>query len=227
MRCEHEIAVGAYLLDALEPDEQLRMHEHVERCPVCADSVRELSGVANLLAGVEVDTLDLAEQTPPAPQPSEFAFQRLRSAATAAPAAAAPLAAPASRWRSWRALAVAAAAVVVVGGAAAGGVVALSAGGPPPATTLTAQAGGISAHAKVVAAGSGSLVTLTLDGVPVGEHCRLVAVARDGDRSSTHTWAVTRPGPLTWTDTVDVAPQELDHLQVVTADGRTLVTLPA
>lgn len=225
MRCEQEIAVGAYLLDALEPDEQLRMREHVERCEVCAQSVRELSGVSGLLAGVEMTSLELSEERPPAPQPSEFAYQRLRSAAAAPlPPAAAPV--TASRRRSGRMLAAAAAAVIVLGGVAVGGVVALSSSAPAP-TTLTAQASGISAHAKIVASGSGSLVTLTLDGVPLGERCRLVAVGRDGYRSSTHMWAITRPGALSWTDSVDVAPRDLDHLEVVTDDGRTLVTLPA
>jgi hypothetical protein len=190
---------------------------------VCAYSVRELSGVCGLLAGVEPAELELTGDAPRTPQPSEFAYQRLRSAA-AAPAT--PVAAPVSRRRSWRALAVAAAAVVLLGGATAGGVVAMSASAPT-STTLTAEAGGITAHVKVVGSGSGSLVMLTLNGVPVGERCRLVAVGRGGDRSSTHTWTVTRPGPLHWTDTVDVAPQNLDRLEVVTEDGRTLVTMPA
>ncbi len=60
MRCEQELAVGAYLLDALEPEEQLRMREHVAACPVCAESVRELEGVSRLLAGVEGSTALLA-----------------------------------------------------------------------------------------------------------------------------------------------------------------------
>ncbi len=105
--------------------------------------------------------------------------------------------------------------------------VALSGRTPPAPTTVSATADGVTAHARITAAGSGSLITLTLDGVPLGERCRLVAVGRDGARSATHEWRITRPGALTWTDTVGVSPRDLDHLEVVTDDGRTLLTMPA
>lgn len=249
MRCEQELAVGAYLLDALEPEEQLRMREHVARCPSCAHSVAELEGVTRLLAGVDPGTVALPGRASPDPAPSEVAYRRLRSAAavpaaspaaSAPPAPAAPLAPAAGpvvrptawRRRSVRVLAATAAAAVVLGGAAVGA--ATLSGRTAPASapasapvTASAAADGVRGHARITAAGSGSLVTLTLDGVPVGERCRLVAVGRDGARWGTYEWQVTQPGPVTWTDTVGVAPRDLERLEVVTAEGRVLLTLRA
>lgn len=226
MRCEQELAVGAYLLDALEPEEQLRMREHVAVCPVCGQSARELGGVSRLLAGLDIDGTAPPDVAAPDPAPSELAYHRLRSAAAVRPAAPPVDTARSAGRRRWRLLAVAAAAAVVLGGGAAG-VVALTGGTPAAPATVSARADGVTAHARITAAGSGSLITLTLDGVPLGERCRLVAVGRDGERSQTREWSISRPGALTWTDTVSVAPGDLDHLEVVTADGRTLLTLPA
>ena len=110
MRCEHEISVGAYVLDALEPDEQLLMQQHVQECAVCTAAVQELEGLPRLLAGVPTPG-----ETPVAPAPSEFAFERFRRSATA-------VATPPSRRGRWRWAVASAAAALVIGGAVATGV---------------------------------------------------------------------------------------------------------
>lgn len=46
---EHD-QVGAYVLDALEPEERRAFEEHLRTCPECRAEVRELAGVADALA---------------------------------------------------------------------------------------------------------------------------------------------------------------------------------
>ena len=73
MSCPHEIEVGAFLVDALEPDERLRMEQHVRGCPICAREIEELGGLPALLATVPPPDVHVD-----APVPSELAFQRLK-----------------------------------------------------------------------------------------------------------------------------------------------------
>lgn len=213
MTCPRETDVGAYVLGALEPEERLRVAEHLRSCPACSRTLTELGTLPPLLAAVTPGDLH-----PEHPAPGELAFQRLRRSALAtAPPEAPP------RWRDRRLLAVAAAVVVVVGGVGVG--VAVTSAGTEP-TTVQASAGAVHARATIAAEGSGSSVTLTLDGLPRGATCRLVAVGRDGARDRTRSWTVEYGGDLSWTGTVALPPEELTRLEVVAGDGRTLVSLP-
>lgn len=214
MTCPHEVDVGAYVLDALEPEERSRMRGHLADCPVCAAGLRDLEGLPAWLAQVPPPAA-----LPEDPVPSELAFRRLHRSATAVGALTV-----ARRPQRRRFLAVAAAVVAVGAAGVTGAVVATSGGGP---TTVTASAGSVHATASIEPRGSGSSITLTLDGVPTGEQCRLVAVGKNGERDSTRSWTVGYEGKVSWRGTVGLAPDQLTRLAVVTGDGRTLVTLPA
>jgi anti-sigma factor RsiW len=77
---EHREALGAYVLDALEPWENRRVEEHLMSCADCQREFTELSAVPVLLAQLPVGAVldryadeDLAEVTPlpsPAPDPT-------------------------------------------------------------------------------------------------------------------------------------------------------------
>jgi anti-sigma factor RsiW len=210
VRCEHEVCVGAYVLDALEPDEQLRMQLHVPECPVCSASARELERLPGLLAGTPAEV-------PEAPVPSELAFERFRrSAAGVAPPG------PRSRRRWWIA---AAAAVLVLAAAAVGGVV-LAGRGPAP-QVVEAAADGVHLSASYLAAEQGTDVTVQLDGVPMGERCELVAVDARGREESAGNWRVGYAGTFSWTGWVAMEPDEVARWVVRTTDGETLVSVPA
>jgi hypothetical protein len=109
----------------------------------------------------------------------------------------------------------------------AGGVGAGIAGttAPPGPTTVQASAGSAHAEATITAAGTGSWVRLSVDGLPRGTTCWLVAVARDGDRTRTPGWTVDQDGDAHWAGTVAVARDRLVRLEVATT-GRTIVALP-
>ena len=211
MRCEHEISVGAYVLDALEPDEQLRMQQHVQECPVCSLTVRELEGLPRLLAGVPAPG-----ETPVAPVPSELAFERFRRSAAAAPPA---------RKRHRRRWVVAAAAAAVVGGTVVTGAV-VSSGAPAPEVAEAAR-GGVHVTATYVPAEQGTDVTVALDGVPMGERCELVAVDRSGREETAGDWQVSYGGTYHWSGWVATEPEDVARWVIRTTDGRPLVSVPA
>jgi hypothetical protein len=211
VRCVQQVCVGAYVLDALEPDEQLAMQGHVQGCPVCSETVRELEGLPLLLSAVPAPG-----EAPEAPRPSELAYERFRRSA----AAFAPPAAP-DRGRRW----IAAAAAVLVVGAAVGVGEAL-ASHSPPVSVVEASAGTVRAEAAMSAAGAGTHLAMAFDGVPIGARCELVAVSRDGSERSAGTWTVTYDGTYHWKGWVAVAPGDLQRLDVRSEDGGTLVSLP-
>jgi hypothetical protein len=210
MTCPREVDVGAYVLDALEPQERLRVAAHLRECPGCSRTLAELGTLPPLLAAAPPPDLHVEDEVP-----SELAYQRLRRSAIGAR--------PPQRRNRWL-LAVAATVVLLGGGVATG--VAVTSGSPAP-TTVQASSGSVHAKATITAHGSGSSIRLTMDGVPSGETCWLVAVGRDGERDSTRSWTVGYDGDVSWTGTVALSPDQLSRLEVVADDGRTLVTLPA
>lgn len=209
MSCPREVDVGAYVLGALEPEERAAVAAHLSECTACTRTLTELGTLPPLLAGVTPGDLDREDAVP-----SDLAFQRLRRSAVPQP--------PRRRLR-WP-LAVAAAAVVGVAGL--GTTVVMNSAAPAP-TNVQVSANGVHAAARIVAEGSGSRITLTMGGVPHGSTCWLVAVGRDGERDRTPSWTVDYSGDVTWTGTVALTPDQISHLDVVTADGGTLVSLPA
>jgi hypothetical protein len=213
VRCEHEISVGAYVLDALEPDEQMLMQEHVQECPVCSAAVRELEGLPRLLAGVPTPG-----EMPVSPAPSEFAFERFRRSATA-------VAAPPRRAGRWRFAVAAAAAALVIGGAVATGVAVTSTVAAPE--TVEAVHDGVHVVATYLPATTGTDVTVALDGVPMGQQCELVAVSRSGREEVAGSWTVTYAGTYHWSGWVGMDDDDVATWEVRTADGQPLVSVPA
>jgi anti-sigma factor RsiW len=213
--CPHLVDVGAYVVDALEPEERLRLERHLAACDACAAEVRDLAALPGLLASVPAP-----ETVEPAPVPTELAFRRLHRSATAAAAQ------PAPRRRSVRRWALAAAAVLVLGGAGAAGVLA-SSGSPAAPSTVSASEGALHARASIASTPDGSRITLALAGVPSGQQCELTVQARDGHWETASSWTVDYEGTAHVSGTVRIRPQDLTRLVVRTVAGRTLVTMHA
>jgi anti-sigma-K factor RskA len=210
VKCEHEFSVGAYVLDALEPAEQLRMQRHVQECPICADIVRELDALPRLLAAVPTPG-----EEPAASALSETAFERFRRSA----AGEQPRRRRTGRWG--------AAAVAALVAVAATTAVLVVANLDPDPVVVEASDGVVHVRASYEEAGDGTSVTVALDGVPVGAHCELVAGAADGDVSSAGAWRITYDGTYHWHGWVDLGPERITWFELRRLDGTPLVKVPA
>jgi anti-sigma factor RsiW len=220
VNCPHVVDVGAYVIDALEPDERLLLAAHLPTCAVCTAELRDLERLPDLLALVPAPAGPEALPVPvPVPVPSELAFRRLhRSATGAAPVRHRPAPRPGRRWL------LAAAGVVVLGGAGAAGVVATA--GPQGPSTVSASAGALHVQADITPVATGSRIALTLDGVPSGQQCELTVQAGDGHWETASTWTADYAGTAQVSGTVRIAPDDLKKLVVRTLDGHPLITLP-
>jgi anti-sigma factor RsiW len=56
--CPRTIALGAYVLDALERDERVELERHVEMCATCRAELERLAPLPGLLARLADDASD-------------------------------------------------------------------------------------------------------------------------------------------------------------------------
>jgi anti-sigma factor RsiW len=215
---EHREALGAYVLDALEPWENRRVEEHLMSCADCQHEFTELSAVPVLLAQLPTDAVleryadeDLAEVTPlpaaePAPRPVAEPAPVPAPVPAPGPAAVRPRR-PRRRLpvRVRRPLTLGIAASVLVGGLTAGAVaVALTGNGKPhtgptataSATVTTRQLTGANltnasrGRGTLSAVGPNTEIYVSLSGLTPGAQYQWYAVNNAGSRQSLGTFAV-------------------------------------
>lgn len=204
------MALGGYVVGSLDPGERSEVDAHLPLCPACRDELAKLAGLPGLLGRLtEAEVL----AGPAAPEPA--LLDRL-------------LATVRTRRRQTRrrTLLAAAAAVVVLSGAA--GTATVLRTDPPHPRVVSADApagsaGVVHASFGVLAKPWGSELSLRLRGVPRGEHCRLIAVARDGRTEVTASWEATYAGNADVTGATSIQAADLRSLSVVTFTGRELV----
>jgi len=203
-----EESLGALVLGALDPVERDRVEEHVRGCASCSAILGELAPLPGLLHRIDLPT---AEGPPP---------QDLLERAIAQARDEDPVERPRRRWRAVAAAGAAAAAAAVL-------VVAMLVSTHPQSVTVSATSAATDVSAKVVVTptDSGTELALTLEGVPAGEHCQLVAVGRDGSREVASTWIANYEGEAVVTGNTSVTRADLRRLDITTTDGQTLVTI--
>lgn len=214
------LSLGAYALGALEGPDQQMLERHLASCPTCVAEVDELAAVVRVLSTVSGDDV-LPQET----APSSDLFARVVSAIDSPPPTAPASRVPASAGRKPRRWLLAAAASVVLL-AGAGTAIGVSLGSSRPAsTTASASAGGV--HLRVTArdATSGTLLALTVDGLPRNERCRLVASAADGSRHDAGSWNATYAGHARITESTDVPRSQLRRLTLYGSTGQSLVSV--
>ncbi|MHC0433920.1 zf-HC2 domain-containing protein [Streptomyces sp. O3] len=209
----HEVheAVGAYALGVLDDAEVRAFEEHLADCQLCAERLRELSGMEPMLAALA----ELPPQRSPTAQAGEWPPPpRERDGPVAGPSTRLldNLVGEVSRRRSAkrrRGLALAAAAaLLMVGGPVA--VVAATGedgdgGGRPPAASSAADAvfrqlddkvratdpaTGVSAAVGVEEKSWGTRAVLELKNVKGPLKCSLIAVGKNGEEETMTSWAV-------------------------------------
>jgi len=205
---EATVALGAYVVGALDPRERADVEAHLAHCPACRDELAQLAPLPGLMSRLSVD-----EAVSGPPPVDDAMLERLLVAASRDRRAA--------THRRW--LAVAAAVAVLAGGTTAGVAVHRS----MTAThwqQVSAADGPVHMTVDMQPGATGTALHLWLRGVPSGERCRLVAIADDGSRDFAGSWEATYSGTATIRGITAIDRAHLSRLAIETYDGRTLVS---
>jgi hypothetical protein len=216
------LELGVYLLGAIEPAQRASVDRHLEACHGCRAELSGLAGLPSLLRRVPADAigqLQADDTVPVVPEPPLNAVLT-RTAAI--------------RRRS-RLLA--AAAVLVTGVAAASAVQVLhdTAARPPaavhPMRAVTVQATnprtGTWAAVRYTAQPWGTQLEVSVTGVTDGTRCQLLVTGPRGQVIRAGGWDFTATRHPAWYPaSVPIRAASLERF-AITADGKTLVTIPA
>lgn len=212
MTCQQaRIALGAYVLGALEPGERSAVDGHLAGCAACRDELAALAGLPGLLGRLREDDV----LTDPSPPPSRLLDALLTTVGRR------------RRRARWLAAAAATVALATTGTAVTELVAAhpSTASRPGNSRPVVATQGQVRASATLQSRAWGTAVSLQLTGVPGGEHCTLIAVARDGRSEIAANWEATYTGRATVTGATAISRAQLVTLRVVGPDGRPLVAV--
>lgn len=248
-------ALGVYVVGAIDPAERGRVDAHLEGCPACRDELAGLAGLPALLGRVEEAQLEQVAGSGGAQAPDpEFLDGLLARAAERRRGWLGPLGRRAGgrgRIARWVPLA-AAACVLLVAGVLFGGFVlpsddggrtasppaASESPGPEPETTVTPTGRGerlVAVNPENKIKGIvflkrqewGTQVELYLSGVPKGEHCRMMVIARDGRRDAIGSWSVPYDNGYGDYHGSTMFPRgQLFSFEIVGLDGKPLLTIP-
>jgi hypothetical protein len=217
-------SLGAYALGVLTPREATEVEAHLRSCPDGRREVADLVGLRRALDTVPPEAF--IDGPPPG---GDLLLQRtlrqVRASEGLAPIAAKP--------RMGRRLASVAAALVIAGGALTGGIFIGQGDTPetPPGTSFQAadQTTGAVMDVKVEPLAGWVKVHAKVSGIKQGEKCQLFVTAKDGSQRSAGTWLVTEKGEGVGTSLDGpalVEPSEVKSVDVITFDGRKLVSVP-
>ncbi len=235
--------LGGYALGLLDDSERRAVDEHLPHCPACWAELGEVADAGRLLA------------CPPR-QEAVAALIQEPAAASAAPGGADDLVlrrtlrAMRSEQRGGRlrrALAAAAGIAVLAAAAVGGGFLAgaqtadRSTAEPSVSASPTLPAGsrvltasdtrtGVNARVTVTPAKGWIRLAVKAQGIDPGEHCRLTAITRSGDRVAAGSWVVAaKPDPDAppVSGSAVVAPDDLAAVEIATVAGKVLVTVRA
>ncbi|MQY04469.1 anti-sigma factor family protein [Actinomadura macrotermitis] len=217
--------LGVYVLGAIDPAERAALERHLERCPACRDELAGLAGLPALLGRVDEEQIEQLAGPPPDLLDAMLARAAERRR---------PL-------RRWAPLA-AAAAVLLVAGMLLGGLVG---GGedrravpPVPASSAAGERvaasdprSGVQGYVMIHRKAWGTGLEIYVTGIAGGSHCRLRVIARDGQKDALGSWTVPAGAGKGRYGEYEASTRfrrdQLYSFEVVTLDGRPLLTIPA
>jgi predicted anti-sigma-YlaC factor YlaD len=211
MTCqETTLSLGVYLLGALEPTERAAVESHLADCSQCRSQLAELAELPSMLERISLD--DIA---PEPLVPSNDLYERV--AAKARAEGADELATRRRRYR--RLTAVAAAFAIVVGGGI--GTWAIVGGN----SSNPGQSAGVHMTVALASQATGTGYSLEVSGLPIDEHCKLIAVAKDGTRDVAGQWDATYQGWAKETGSTSIPRSELARFVLLGTRGERLATV--
>lgn len=211
------IALGVYVLGAIDPAERSRLEGHLRDCPSCRDELAGMAGLPALLGRVSEPQIELEDG------------ELLESLLARAAVEPRPVPVRPRRRRVLLALSVAAALLigVILGGvfireepAAQQPIAAEQINAVDPITRVAAKLHLIPKH-------WGTALKVEISGAPTKSICHMIAVGADGQRDPAGSWKVvsTEEGYGYYGSTgIDRA--DLREIKIVTKDGQDLVTIP-
>lgn len=212
MTCQEATqSLGAYVLKSLDADERAAVDAHLLDCPACAAELAELEELPQFL-----DRLTVDDVVAPVIEPPADLFDRV--------AAAARRETDKHRFRSHRKLLSAVAAVIIVMVVAAGFGLRGSSHRAP--ATFAASAGSTHMSVTVNGRAAGTDLTVSVDGLPVDEQCKLVAVSRAGAWETAGSWVATYSGTAKVTGSTTIPRGQLVKFVLLGTNGQVLVTVP-
>jgi hypothetical protein len=225
MTCDMQTWVGAYVLDALEPDETEALRTHIAGCSICQDEVVSLSWIPALLRSVDLEGIESLGETAETAEagangrPPALLLDRLLASMHTAKRTRRP--------RRPVALLLGAAAAVTIAGAVTVASGAFDTHRSPTHTVLQTVDPRSHANAAVTLTGRkwGTELHLTLSWVAAGQECSLIAHSRDGNTDVAATWVANYQGTASVPGSTAIRADQLTELDVVTTDGRQLVRI--
>lgn len=217
--------LGAYLLGLTDDDENRRVQQRLAADPAYRREMEELRAMTDVLD--EVPPEAFLDGPPEGDLVLGRALRQIRSESAAR-----------RRGRYGAVLAVAAvtAAAVLTGGVLVGRatapsetVLAQPAAPPPGGRVLSGGAGPVAMTATLTPASGWVRVAASVVGIPAGERCHLVVVARDGRREIAGGWVVSLQGEARGTaldGSAMVAPEDVAAVVVANEAGHEFLALP-
>lgn len=205
------LSLGVYLLGALEPADRAEVEAHLATCTLCRAELAELAALPSMLEQISLD--DIA---PEPVTPSDELFERVATRAHAEGTDELT-----TRRRRYRRLTAVAAALAVVAG---GGIGSWAIFGDHSSNDTQAQAG---VHMTVALASqvAGTGYTVEVSGLPTDEHCKLIAVAKNGERDVAGRWDATYQGWATETGSTSISRSQLARFVLLGTKGERLATV--
>jgi anti-sigma factor RsiW len=207
----------------LTPREATEVEAHLRSCPDGRREVADLVGLRRALDTVPPEAF-IDGPPPGADLLLQRTLRQVRASEGLAPIEARP--------RMGRRLASVAAALVIAGGALTGGIFIGQADDPAPAVGSSFEAAGqngATMQVRVEPLAGWVKVHAKVAGIKQGEQCQLFVTSKDGTQRSAGTWLVTEKGEGEGTSLDGpalVAPKDVQSVDVITFDGRKLVSVP-
>lgn len=222
---ELRLALGVYVVGAIDPAERAAVDAHLSHCPECREELAGLAGLPALLGRVpraEVERMEPGAEVPEEP-PGELLDSLLQRVAVRRRS---------HRWRM--AAAAAAAAVIAIGGGIAVGHAVIDHPASPPAAaqqpaaqvaSASNPATGVAATVYYTTSASGMTIKVKVTGVKPGTMCQFWVNTKAGQNTLAGTW-VAGPSGTSYPAASKYTAAQVKSFDLSTGNKHKVVTIP-